>query len=430
MGFSLTIRVTHMPNLAQLLNSKAPRPYQRVFEICREIASNTSEIEQICVVGGVVRDLVIDREPGDIDLTVVGDAEQFAVALAERLSALAPRASQFSTFKIPPSDASDTPEIDVVLARSETYESPAALPTISPSSIEEDLLRRDFTLNSMAISLRDSDFGNLIDPSGGFADVIRKQIKIHHPDSFEDDPTRLFRAVRYAIRLGYKYEKATLTAFVNSLEKVDLLSGTRVRNELLSIFGESQAGDILREMEVRDLIAAISPALRINSRSIERFDQLPSNASLITRLSVLTFGMNADEAKIASDRMEGGQEWQDGIVGMAKLGEIASVLDQESLKNSEIVDILNGIHPDTIAAYILVGPPLPRRSRMSVYLDELRNISPEINGGDLIEIGVPQGPVMGKLLDLARRERLDGNVTTKAEELELVRSRLPNFLLN
>jgi len=429
MGFSLTIRHTHMPNLAQLLNSKAPRPHQRAFEICREIASGSSSVEQIYVVGGVVRDLIIDREPGDIDLTVVGNAEQFATDLAERLSAQTPKASQFFTFKISSPDASTSPEIDIVVARSESYESPAALPTVVPAGIEEDLLRRDFTLNSMAISLRDSDFGNLVDPSGGFSDVIRKQIKIHHPGSFEDDPTRLFRAVKYSTRLGYKIEKSTQEAFENSIAKIDLLSGTRVRNELVSIFHESQAGDILREMEQQGLVAAISPALRINSRSIEHFEQLPSNASLVTRLAVLTFGMNAEEANTASDRLDGGKEWHDGIFGMAKLGEIASVLDQDNLKNSEIVDLLSGFHPDTVRAYVLVGPPLPRRDRMSLYLDKLRNISAEVNGDDLIQIGVPQGPVMGKLLDLTRRERLDGNVNTKAEELELVRSRLPNFLL-
>ena len=152
-----------MPNLAQLLSSKSSAEYKRVFDLCREIASELNSVDGVYVVGGVVRDLILGRRPGDIDLSVVGDARVFAEALASRLQASSPVESQFLTFKIPTSNLGleGISSIDVVNARTETYAGPAALPDITPAGIEDDLKRRDFTVNSMGISLNDGGWGTL-----------------------------------------------------------------------------------------------------------------------------------------------------------------------------------------------------------------------------------------------------------------------------
>ncbi|MDP7090978.1 MAG: hypothetical protein QF590_06740, partial [Dehalococcoidia bacterium] len=193
-----------MPNIAQLLTTKSSPEYQRVFELCRDISGELHELDGVFIVGGIVRDLILDRQPGDIDLSVVGNAGRFAEVLADRLRQDPPTESQFLTFKINTSDElAGVRSIDIVTARSEQYDEPAALPDIAASSIEDDLKRRDFTVNSMAVSLSPNDWGNLVDPANGFGDIMRKRIKILHDGSFVDDPTRIFRAVRYATRLGF-----------------------------------------------------------------------------------------------------------------------------------------------------------------------------------------------------------------------------------
>ena len=259
-----------MPNLAQLLSTKSPVEHQQIFNLCRELSETIAQVESVYVVGGVVRDLILGREPGDADISVVGDAGAFSGALAGRLGLARPTESEFLTFKIILGNTSEgATSIDVVTARAETYAEPAALPDVVPSSIEDDLERRDFTVNSMGISLSDSDWGNLVDPVNGLGDIMRKRIRVLHDASFTDDPTRLFRAVRYAVRLDFSIESTTKSLIDDSLGKVDRLGGARLRNEFELMLGEPKRVEILREAEDLGLLAAISPGLRIGSRSLE-----------------------------------------------------------------------------------------------------------------------------------------------------------------
>ena len=259
-----------MPNLAQLLSTKSPVEHQQIFNLCRELSETIAQVDSVYVVGGVVRDLILGREPGDADISVVGDAGAFSGALAGRLVLARPTESEFLTFKIILGNTSEgATSIDVVTARAETYAEPAALPDVVPSSIEDDLERRDFTVNSMGISLSDSDWGNLVDPVNGLGDIMRKRIRVLHDASFTDDPTRLFRAVRYAVRLDFSIDSTTKSLIDDSLGKVDRLGGARLRNEFELMLGEPKRVEILREAEDLGLLAAISPGLRIGSRSLE-----------------------------------------------------------------------------------------------------------------------------------------------------------------
>ena len=270
-----------MPNLAQLISSKSPSEYRRVFDLCRELSSDVNGVDGIYVVGGIVRDLLLDRTPVDIDLSVVGDAQAFSAALARRLGAAAPTESQFLTFRIGTEGVlDDVASLDIVTARSETYPEPAALPDISPSTIDDDLKRRDFTINSMAISLSYSDWGNLVDPVKGFGDIMRKRIKVLHDSSFVDDPTRIFRAIRYATRLGFSIDSRSNDLIVRSLNNIDRLSGTRVRNEFELMLKESTRVQILRMAEEIGLLGAISPGLRVGSRALQVIEEQSEDGTL------------------------------------------------------------------------------------------------------------------------------------------------------
>jgi tRNA nucleotidyltransferase (CCA-adding enzyme) len=422
-----------MPNLAQLITTKSSAEYQRVFDSCREIAAELDQVAGAYVTGGVVRDLILDRKPGDIDLSVVGDARAFSELLAERLGTSAPGESQFLTYKI--ATAGILPgvsAIDVVTARSETYPEPASLPEIEASSIEDDLRRRDFTVNAMAISLSGDDFGNLVDPGNGFADIMRKRIKVLHDASFVDDPTRIFRAVRYSVRLGFSIDARTTDLISKSLGNIDRLSGDRVRHEFEHMLAEPDRVDILRASEELGIIGAISPGLRVGSKALQVLEAQSEDGvvsgELADLLALVTFGISEDEAKQVVERLGGPLDWGESITGNAQLAKHITLLDRSDILTSEVAEILSPIPLASIRAYVAAGSPLPRRDRMTEYLEKIRFIKPEITGDDLLAIGIPEGPIIGKLIEVVTRAKLNGQVNTRQEELDLARSRLPGFL--
>jgi|TARA_B100000809_G_scaffold84809_1_gene83318 tRNA nucleotidyltransferase (CCA-adding enzyme) len=419
-----------LPNLAQLLSTKSPVEHQQIFNLCRELSETIAQVESVYVVGGVVRDLILGREPVDADISVVGDAGAFSGALAGRLGAARPTESEFLTFKITLGNTSEgATSIDVVTARAETYPEPAALPDVVPSSIKDDLERRDFTVNSMGISLSDSDWGNLVDPMNGLGDIMRKRIRVLHDASFTDDPTRLFRAVRYAVRLDFSIDSTTKSLIDDSLGKVDRLSGARLRNEFELMLGEPKRVEILHEAEDLGLLAAISPGLRIGSRSLEVMES-GASTRFEDLLALSTFGLTQDEAEQVAKRFDGPEMWTKTIRGNPELADLVAVLDRSDIRRSEVAEILDSVPLQSIRAYIAAGPPLPRRDRMIEYIDKIRFERPEITGDDLIAAGIEEGPVIGQLIDIVRRARLDGQVKTKQEELDLAKSRLPGFLIN
>jgi tRNA nucleotidyltransferase (CCA-adding enzyme) len=419
-----------LPNLAQLLSTKSPVEHQQIFNLCRELSETIAQVESVYVVGGVVRDLILGREPVDADISVVGDAGAFSGALAGRLGAARPTESEFLTFKITLGNTSEGAiSIDVVTARAETYPEPAALPDVVPSSIKDDLERRDFTVNSMGISLSDSDWGNLVDPMNGLGDIMRKRIRVLHDASFTDDPTRLFRAVRYAVRLDFSIDSTTKSLIDDSLGKVDRLSGARLRNEFELMLGEPKRVEILHEAEDLGLLAAISPGLRIGSRSLEVMES-GASTRFEDLLALSTFGLTQDEAEQVAKRFDGPEMWTKTIRGNPELADLVAVLDRSDIRRSEVAEILDSVPLQSIRAYIAAGPPLPRRDRMIEYIDKIRFERPEITGDDLIAAGIEEGPVIGQLIDIVRRARLDGQVKTKQEELDLAKSRLPGFLIN
>jgi tRNA nucleotidyltransferase (CCA-adding enzyme) len=419
-----------LPNLAQLLSTKSRVEHQQIFNLCRELSETIAQVESVYVVGGVVRDLILGREPVDTDISVVGDAGAFSGALAGRLGAARPTESEFLTFKITLGNTSEgATSIDVTTARAETYAEPAALPGVVHSSIEDDLGRRDFTVNSMGISLSDSDWGNLVDPMNGLGDIMRKRIRVLHDASFTDDPTRLFRAVRYAVRLDFSIDSTMKSLIDDSLGKVDRLGGARLRNEFELMLGEPKRVEILREAEDLGLLAAISPGLRIGSRSLEVMES-GASTRFEDLLALSTFGLTQDEAEQVTQRFDGPEMWTKTIRGNPELADLVAVLDRSDIRRSEVAEILDSVPLQSIRAYIAAGPPLPRRDRMIEYIDKIRFERPEITGDDLIAAGIEEGPVIGQLIGIVRRARLDGQVKTKQEELDLAKSRLPRFLIN
>jgi tRNA nucleotidyltransferase (CCA-adding enzyme) len=160
----------------------------------------------------------------------------------------------------------------------------------------------------------------------------------------------------------------------------------------------------------------------------DQSEQEVASTELPDLLAITTFGLNEDESKQVVQRFDAPPAWGESITGNAQLAKHVAVLDQPNLAPSEVSDLLRAIPLASISAYILAGPPLPRRDKLVEYVEKIRFIKPEITGDDLLEIGIPQGPIIGQLIDIVRRAKLDGKVSTKQEEIDLAKSRLPGFL--
>ncbi|MGH7488346.1 MAG: CCA tRNA nucleotidyltransferase, partial [bacterium] len=189
------------------------------------------------LVGGVVRDFLLKRKDWDLDLAVEGDGIGFARLVADRYGAGLAVFERFATSRLVFLDGL---KMDIATTRRESYAHPAVLPTVQPASIEEDLYRRDFTINAIAIQLNPRQFGRVLDPYGGQRDLRARTIRVLHAGSFQDDPTRLFRAIRFEQRFDFRLERTTLRLLAQaaSTNLIQQLSGPRLQNEILLLFAE------------------------------------------------------------------------------------------------------------------------------------------------------------------------------------------------
>ncbi|MCI0791520.1 MAG: CCA tRNA nucleotidyltransferase, partial [Chloroflexi bacterium] len=225
-----------MSNLASILESRLGR---RRFRWLRSLSeAGRDRAAGIYLVGGVVRDLLLKRSILELDISVSGLDEALALHLADALGGRLTARSQFNTFKI----AVGSTVIDLAMTRGESYAHPGALPDVWPGSIEQDLARRDFSVNAMATDLSVDAWGELLDPMSGQRDLERRLIRVLHPDSFADDATRIFRAVRYAQRLEFRLEEGTADLLKASLGGLDTISGDRLRHEFQRVFAEPHPG--------------------------------------------------------------------------------------------------------------------------------------------------------------------------------------------
>ncbi|MFM8426081.1 MAG: CCA tRNA nucleotidyltransferase [Chloroflexota bacterium] len=225
------------------------------------IANLAETLNMSCyLVGGSVRDLLLGRPINDLDVIVEGDAIDLAKKLVEVYGGKQTPHFKFRTafWHVPNSEH----VVDLITARNETYEKPGALPTVKPSTIEDDLARRDFTINAMALRLDGEGMGEVLDPLGGGADLERGVIRYLHPNSFIDDPTRIFRAIRYETRYGFEIEPETLAAInKEALKVLQSLSGERLRNELDLILDEDEAARMVLRVASLGVLDAIHPTM-------------------------------------------------------------------------------------------------------------------------------------------------------------------------
>ncbi len=403
-----------MANHADLLQRRLSPGVVRLLDAASGVAE--SRDVQVYLVGGMVRDLLLGLEPVEPDLTVTESGVDFAEALAGEVAGEVVYRSQFHTAKV----LVDETIVDVAMARTERYESPGALPEVEPAHIEDDLPRRDFSINAMAVSLNRESWGELLDPLGGEADVVNRTLRVLHDASFIDDPTRILRAVRYAGRLGFELGPETRRLLTRDLAHLSHVSGDRLRHELAFILGETNAVEALLDADRLGVLSAVDPALKADPEVLGRVDWRPAREPDLRLLGLLLFEVSDGEPAAAIERLRLDAESTKVVRDVGAVKSVLAELARPSLRPSEVYHLLEGRAPQAIEACAVAADDPPVESRLRSYLDELRHVEPALNGNDLLGLGVPQGPVVGELLRKLLDARLDGLIASEEEERALV----------
>jgi tRNA nucleotidyltransferase (CCA-adding enzyme) len=371
------------------------------------------------LVGGGVRDLLLRAPQLDVDIVVEGDALALAQALGEDLGGRVVTHPRFGTASV----AGEGFRLDFAQARGESYVRPGALPIVRPATLDEDLARRDFTINAMALRLSGPQAGALVDPCGGRRDLRERLLRVLHDDSFQDDATRILRALRYAGRLQFRLEPHTEALLRRDLCFLDTIGGARVRHELERIAAEERVGAIVRLAARLDVLEAVHPAIGPSERALRAIARLPRllqahrDAALFCLLLADAPAAAAEQA-IGRLALTGRQAT--AVAGLLALRREERKLGRAALRPSEAAAILSPRPVESIEAFaLLAGGRAAQRGRR--YLDRWQRVRPRLNGRDVQALGVPRGPQVGVALEALRAARLDGRTRSRDEEATLVR---------
>jgi tRNA nucleotidyltransferase (CCA-adding enzyme) len=386
----------------------------------------------VYLVGGLVRDLLLERENRDLDLVVEGDGVAFAEALAQRVGGRVRVHRAFLTAVVVDAEGF---HVDVATARSEQYRAPAALPEVQTSALRQDLFRRDFTINTLAIRLGPEPAPELIDYFAGRQDLKEKSLRVLHSLSFIDDPTRVLRAVRLELRLGFRMSPETLhLAHVALAEGVfDQLSGSRLRDELalllddpdLALRGLERLAElgVLRVLDpCIDLDGVTRERLR-NARAAHDWYRLegiadpPAQAWRLLLMALAGDLAAADLDRLAGRLMLAGEDRSllTGFPGRLASARAALQGDDRNRERAphrvaEALEPLAGEELLLLMAGQMTGDDEAVRVWVRRYLTDLRGLKLGIRGSDLLAAGIPPGPRIGEALRATRRARLDGRI--------------------
>jgi len=402
---------------------------QQLLWLVSNVSGQATKLGQtVYLVGGVVRDLLLGYPSFDLDLVVEGDAVKLAQQMAEITQAKLLTHPRFGTAKFSYSNFN----LDMATARGETYAQPGALPVVTPGTLKDDLSRRDFSINAMAISLTSNDYGELVDPYQGKNDLEHRLIRILHPRSFIDDATRILRAVRYEQRLGFELEPQTAQLLKRDITMLNTISGDRIRHELELIFRENQPEFVIKRLAELGVLRRISPFLIGDGWIAEKFEkarqlkkpnQLPS-----LYFCLLTYSFSESKIEQFLNYLNIPAKLSRAMRDTLSLKIRLSQLNKPSMKPSEIYYLLQEYEPLAIQANAIASESSMVHHHLQLFLTKLRYVRTYLNGEELKRLGISAGSEMGKVLQALHKAKLDGEVNTKADEEKIAFSlKLSNF---
>jgi tRNA nucleotidyltransferase (CCA-adding enzyme) len=466
-------------NLASRLEAALPPIRMALLKAVAQEAYN--QHVALFLVGGLVRDLLLDRPSQDLDLVVEGDAIALSEALCEQFGGRITTHNRFGTAKWHLGDIrsklalslgkwtrtftasggerhtrwpqrqemskrtstqqyaqitlqeNQLPEtLDLVSARTEFYNYPTALPVVERSSIKLDLHRRDFTINTLALRLDGHHYGELHDYWGGVSDIKHKLVRVLHSLSFVDDPTRMLRAVRFEQRFQFQIEGRTLELLKEAQSLLERVSGDRLRHEFDHIFEDDAADKIMERLRQLGLLEAIHPALSWDVWLGEKLKLLPANTPSVDwelqitgsllkrRLSYCLWllRMEAITVRQISKRLKLSASLNTAVVEASELWQAMPGL--AARKASQVVKLFDGTSPLARNALYLACDDPDSKAQLYHYASRWRKITPTIDGNNLKERGIPPGPIYRTILERLRAAWLDGEINSASEENQLL----------
>lgn len=456
----------HPQNLADRLEIALPPAHMTLLKTVAQIAHD--QRAALYIVGGFVRDLLLNRPSLDFDLVVEGDAIQLAQVLAKKFGGRVTSHSRFGTSKWhigdirselldeltadtdasssdnakrvihPPTRPEDLPNsLDLITARTEFYTYPTALPTIERGSIKLDLHRRDFTINTLALRLDGHHYGQLHDYWGGLNDLNHGLVRVLHSLSFVDDPTRMLRAVRFEQRFKFQIEDRTLELINGAIPLLERVSGDRIRHELDRILEENLASRMFARLDDLRLLRAIQQNLKWDEWISKKIQILAgiepesewrlelSGAKLRSQLGYILWliRLSASPTRKVIRRLKLPGSLANEILSAQDLWRDISPL--KTAKPSEIVAQLDLIQPLAVYANYLATQDEQVRNFIWEYVSNWRQLIPRTNGHILSQLGLPPGPVYRHILQTLRNAWLDGIIVSPEEEESLLKQLLP-----
>jgi tRNA nucleotidyltransferase (CCA-adding enzyme) len=408
--------------ITRLLRDFSPPWVQRLVSAAREVADRLGV--SVYLVGGMVRDMLLQRANEDIDLVVEGDGIGFAAALAEMLGGRHHPHAPFLTAVV---TLPDGLRVDVASARTEFYRTPAALPEVETSLIRQDLYRRDFTINALAIALSGDSYGDLVDFFGGRKDIQRREIRVLHSLSFIDDPTRALRAVRYARRLGFDIASDTRNLIATALEEgvFERLSGQRLRREIEHLLAEPHPTPAFELVADVGLMPAICPGLEWSEdvqsylmevegqlawHQLEQLGSPPERWMLF--LGGLALSSGSDAVIRLADRLLLGGPVKDRFLALPEAVEAIKAAAEPGQSTSQRA---NTIEQHSTESLLLAMSELQMESRRRLANASVSNARTKmpITGQQLIDRGMSPGPHIGRALKLTRDALIDDMIETE-----------------
>jgi tRNA nucleotidyltransferase (CCA-adding enzyme) len=401
------------------------------LSLLRQVADAAAALGlPLYMVGGFVRDLLLGSPATDFDLVVEGDAISLARALAAQHGGRVTAHMRFGTAQWFLPDSHHL-ALDFSSTRSETYKHPAALPTVKPGTLADDLTRRDFSINTLALRLDGEHWGELRDDLGGLDDLERGLVRVLHPAAFMDDPTRLFRLVRYEQRYGFRIVPETLSLIPPARHLIGTLSAERLRHELDLILAEEKAAAILGRLAGLDLLQPVHPALIWNDTLRERFlnarrilteHHFESIPSSIDKSFLGWHFWLMDLSLTDLESLERRLHFRANLFAslLAASALTAGMSSYTGFRPSQWVARLDDLPVTAVYALFLASPEGQARKDLRSYLTTWRYIKPKTNGNDLLKRNLPAGPRYQHILQRLREAWLDEEVKTESEEKALL----------
>ncbi len=432
-------------NLKKMLRDRLPKNIYTLLETAGNIADTMHT--HAYVVGGFVRDVLLERKNFDIDIVVEGNGIAYARELAKHLHGRMRAHQKFHTAVVIFTDENGNEvRIDIATARLEYYQYPAAIPTVEISSIKLDLFRRDFTINTLGIHLGKNVFGNLVDFFGGQRDILDKRVRVLHALSFVEDPSRCLRAVRfeqrYDFKLGPKAEQLIKNAL--NLKLMDKLTGARLYHEMRSIFEETYPLPVLKRLSDLNILSAIHPKLHINRQRSDFFTTLKKMLDWYRLLYfkdapkvwiLYTLGMchrlNYKQSADILQRLGIPQVQQEEILLLREhiraLRPQVKAWQNATHKISSLCAILTNAPIEALLFMMARSQEEELQKILSRYITTWRHEKIEISGRDLLKAKftlpagykLSEGPMLGEILRAVKAAKLDGLAPTREAQLEI-----------